>query len=58
LAFSNGLNIGFKELKCYEKTKSAPSCFILGSGCEPQPLIPACTVWAMKKAINDFGWYE
>ena len=44
--------------ECIEKAKSAPRGFILGSGCELPPLAPACTVWAMKKAINDLGWYE
>ena len=44
--------------ECIEKAKFAPRGFILGSGCELPPLAPACNVWAMRKAINDFGWYE
>ncbi len=44
--------------KCIEKGKFATRGFILGSGCELPPLAPACNVWAMRKAINDFGWYE
>lgn len=42
---------------CIEKAKSAPRGFILGSGCELPPMAPPCNVWAMRKAINDFGWY-
>jgi len=44
--------------ECIEKGKFAPRGFILGSGCELPPLAPPCNVWAMRKAINDFGWYE
>ena len=43
---------------CIEKGKYSPRGFILAPGCELPPLSPACNVWAMKKAINDFGWYE
>ena len=42
---------------CIEKGKSAPRGFILGSGCELPPLAPPANVWAMRKAINDFGWH-
>ncbi|MGD8985246.1 MAG: uroporphyrinogen decarboxylase family protein, partial [Desulfobacteraceae bacterium] len=44
--------------ECIEKAKFAPRGFILGSGCELPPLAPPSNVWAMRKAINDFGWYE
>lgn len=44
--------------QCIEKGKDAPRGFILGSGCELPPLAPSCNVWAMRKAVNDFGWYE
>jgi uroporphyrinogen decarboxylase len=43
---------------CIEKAKFAPRGFILGSGCELPPRAPPSNVWAMRKAINDFGWYE
>jgi uroporphyrinogen decarboxylase len=44
--------------QCIEKAKFAPRGFMLGSGCELPPLAPPCNVWAMRKAVNDFGWYE
>jgi uroporphyrinogen decarboxylase len=44
--------------QCIEKGKHAPRGFILGTGCELPPMSPAANLWAMKKAINDFGWYE
>jgi uroporphyrinogen decarboxylase len=42
---------------CIEKGKAAPRGFILGTGCEISPMSPPANVWAMRKAINDFGWY-
>ena len=42
--------------QCIEKGKHAPRGFILGSGCELPPMAPPGNVWAMRKAINDFGW--
>lgn len=44
--------------QCIEKAKFAPRGFMLGSGCELPPLAPPSNVWAMRKAVNDFGWYE
>lgn len=44
--------------QCIEKGKYAPRGFILAPGCELPPLAPPGNVWAMKKAINDFGGYE
>lgn len=41
-----------------EKGKHAPRGFILATGCELPPRAPAANVFAMKKAINDFGWNE
>ena len=32
--------------------------YILATGCEMPPMAPAGSVWAMTKAVNDFGWYE
>jgi uroporphyrinogen decarboxylase len=44
--------------ECIEKAKFAPRGFMLGTGCELPPVALPCNVWAMRKAINDFGWYE
>lgn len=41
-----------------EKGKKAPGGFILGPGCTLPPYAPAVNVFAMTKAVNDFGWYE
>jgi len=41
-----------------EKAKYAPRGFILMPGCELPPMAPPYNVYMMKKAINDFGWYE
>ena len=42
---------------CIEKGKTAPRGFILGAGCEISPMSPPANVWALRKAINDVGWY-
>jgi uroporphyrinogen decarboxylase len=44
--------------RCIEKGKKHPSGFILAPGCEMPPNTPPYNVWTMRKAINDFGWYE
>ena len=44
-------------VSCIEKGKAAPRGFILGAGCEISPMSPPANVWAMRKAINDVGWY-
>ena len=41
-----------------EKGKKAPGGFILGPGCGLPPGAPPVNVFAMTKAVNDFGWYE
>jgi uroporphyrinogen decarboxylase len=41
-----------------EKGKKHPGGFALAPGCELPPLAPPYNVWMMRKAINDFGWYE
>jgi uroporphyrinogen decarboxylase len=48
------------ELCCQaiEKAKHAPRGFILMPGFELSPMTPPYNVYAMKKAINDFGWYD
>lgn len=43
---------------CIEKGKKHPGGFALAPGCELPPLAPPFNVWMMRKAINDFGWYE
>lgn len=43
---------------CIEKGKKHPGGFALAPGCELPPLAPPYNVWMMRKAINDFGWYE
>jgi uroporphyrinogen decarboxylase len=41
-----------------EKGKKAPGGFILGPGCALPAFAPPVNVFAMTKAVNDFGWYE
>jgi uroporphyrinogen decarboxylase len=43
---------------CIEKGKRHPAGFILTPGCELPAKAPPYNVWMMRKAINDFGWYE
>jgi len=43
---------------CIEKGKQHPGGFALAPGCELPPMAPPYNVWMMRKAINDFGWYE
>ena len=38
--------------------KRCPGGFILGTGCDIPPNAPATNVFAMTKAVNDFGWYD
>ena len=44
--------------QCIEKAKYAPRGFILMPGCELPPNSPPYNVYTIKKAINDFGWYD
>jgi uroporphyrinogen decarboxylase len=41
-----------------EKGKHAPRGFMLMPGCSLPPKAPPYNVFMMKKAINDFGWYD
>lgn len=41
-----------------EKGKRAPGGFILGPGCGLPVFSPPVNVYAMTKAVHDFGWYE
>jgi uroporphyrinogen decarboxylase len=43
---------------CIEKGKKHAGGYALSPGCELPPLSPPYNVWTMRKAINDFGWYE
>ncbi len=43
---------------CIEKGKKHPGGFVLAPGCEMPTKAPPYNVWMMRKAINDFGWYE
>lgn len=43
---------------CIQKGKEHPGGFVLAPGCELPPKAPPYNVWVMRKAINDFGWYE
>ena len=43
---------------CIEKGKRHSAGFILGPGCQMPTKAPPYNVWMMRKAINDFGWYE
>ena len=40
------------------KGKKAPGGFILGPGCGLPPTAPPVNIYAMTKAVNDFGWYH
>jgi uroporphyrinogen decarboxylase len=41
-----------------KKGRKAPGGFVLGPGCTLPPFAPPVNVFAMTKAVNDFGWYE
>jgi len=43
---------------CIEKGKKCPGGFILGPGCELPVMAPPYNVWMLRKAVNDFGWYD
>ena len=44
--------------RCIEKAKYATRGFILMPGCELPPKVPPYNLYLMKKAVNDFGWYD
>jgi len=44
--------------RCIEKGKYAPKGFMLAQGCELPPKMAPYNIYAMRKAINDFGWYD
>jgi uroporphyrinogen decarboxylase len=41
-----------------EKGKKAPGGFVLGPGCGLPVACPPVNVYAMTKAVHDFGWYD
>lgn len=43
---------------CLEKAKYAPRGYMLMSGCEVPPMSPPYNIYMMRKAVDDFGWYE
>lgn len=40
------------------KGRKAAGGFVLSAGCELPPRLPPANLYAMTKAVNDFGWYE
>ncbi|MBN1103133.1 MAG: hypothetical protein JXL84_06945 [Deltaproteobacteria bacterium] len=40
-----------------EKGKRHPAGFVLSAGCELPPMAPPVNVFAVSKAVDDFGWY-
>ncbi|MCF8143467.1 MAG: hypothetical protein K9N21_06060 [Deltaproteobacteria bacterium] len=40
-----------------EKGRRAPGGFVLSAGCELPPMVPPANVFAITKAVDDFGWY-
>jgi len=44
--------------QCIEKGKHAPRGYMLMSGCEVPPMSPPYNLYMMKKAVEDFGWYD
>ena len=43
---------------CIEKAKNAPGGYILMSGCDIPPSSPPYNIYALKKAVMDFGFYD
>jgi uroporphyrinogen decarboxylase len=43
---------------CLEKGKKAPRGFVLMTGCEVPLVTPPYNLWAMRKAVGDFGFYD
>lgn len=41
-----------------EKGKKCPGGYVLMAGCDVPTMAPPYNVWMMRKAVNDFGWYE
>jgi uroporphyrinogen decarboxylase len=43
---------------CIEKAKYAPGGYVLMAGCDIPPSSPPFNIYALKKAVMDFGFYE
>jgi uroporphyrinogen decarboxylase len=43
---------------CIEKAKDAPGGYILMAGCDVPPQAPVFNIYALKKAVMDFGFYD
>jgi uroporphyrinogen decarboxylase len=43
---------------CIEKAKDAPGGYMLMSGCDIPPASPPYNIYALKKAVMDFGFYD
>jgi uroporphyrinogen decarboxylase len=41
-----------------EKGRKAPGGYIMGPGCTLPAYAPPVNAYALRKAVNDFGWYE
>ncbi len=41
-----------------EKGKKIKNGYVLMAGCEVPVMAPPFNIWTMRKAINDFGWYD
>jgi len=44
--------------QCVEKAKHAPRGYILMPGCEVPVMTPSHNLYVMRKAVDDWGWYE
>lgn len=44
--------------QCLKKGKQAPRGYALTAGCEIPAMAPPYNIYIMRKAINDFGWYD
>ena len=43
---------------CIEKAKYAPGGYVLMAGCDIPPSAPPYNIYALKKAVVDFGFYD
>jgi hypothetical protein len=49
-------DVYFQCNECIEKANPPQKNCILDSSCELPAMVPACNVWAMRKAVNYFDW--
>ena len=47
-----------RSTACIEKAKYAPGGYVLMAGCDIPPSSPTYNIYALKKAVMDFGFYE